>query len=145
MIRRLLGAGLALLLLAPQVAAGEVPLLGARLDTAGTWIAVISKATVPTHVVLTAEGDIHLEATTFDLAPGERRQVGYTGTGLGFVSARMTDTTGGQGAVEVRAWVRYVAPPPPGPSLPLFPVAFVLGLLLGAIWKVRRHHAPHRV
>ncbi len=111
--------------------AGEAPLLGDRLDTSGTWVAVISKATIPTHVQLTTEGDVHLAVSTFDLAPGERREVAYTGSGLGWVSARMTplEVSGPAGALEVRAWVRYVAPPPPAP-MPLWPMAAALLAIL---------------
>ena len=142
---RRLFLGLALLLSLPSVAvAGEPALLGARLDTSGTWVAVISKATVVTHVELFAEGDVRLAETSFDLAPGERRQVAFEGSGLGYVVARMTDTAGGQGAVELRAWLRYV-PPPPSPEPSLLPVLLLLaaGVIVLGVRKVR-HHAPSR-
>lgn len=122
-------------------------MLGARLDTAGTWIAVISKATIPTHVELASEGDVSLAERSFDLQPNERHQVAYTGSGLGWVSARQTalsvDLTGSHGAVEVRAWVRYVPPPPPASGSGWW-VLVLVSLLVAAMFVVPRRRVRHR-
>lgn len=150
MSRRFLPAVLAVLAVAalPAVAAaGEPSMLGARLDTSGAWVAVISKATIPTHVELSTEGDVTLALTAFDMAPGERRQVAYSGSGLGYVTARMTpvsvDPGASSGALELRAWVRYVAPPVP-PSWPLWwllliPLLVGVGLFVIPARRVLRH------
>lgn len=137
-----------LALYAPSAArAGD--LLGGRLDTSGTWVAVISKATIPTHVELSTEGDIQLAEVSFDMAPGERRQVAYTGSGLGYVTATMTPLEvaegSSSGAIELRAWLRYVAPPP-APTWPLLLLIAALLILAGVstlayLWRT---HAPRQ-
>lgn len=113
-------------------------MLGATLDTSGTWVAVTSRATVATHVVLTTEGDVQLAETEADLEPGERWEVPFTGTGLGWVGARMEplNIEGSSGAVELRAWVRYVAPP----TTDYMPLALLaLGLLLAVAFMAAVH------
>jgi hypothetical protein len=132
-------------LLSPSAArAGD--LLGGRLDTSGQWVQVVSKATIPVHIVLTTEGDITLtDAASFDLAPGDVRRVAFVGSGLGWVSARMTprDVPEGasSGALELKAWVRYVVPQPGPPWAVLTLVLFLLILAavasVAAIWSYR--------
>ena len=140
MKRRLLLPVLLLLALAPSARAAGPDLLGATLETSGSWVAVISKATIPTHIILSSEGDVTLAETTFDLQPNARRQVSYTGSGRGWVTARMTalKAQGSTGAVELRTWVLYTAPPPVPAGAPLWPLA-VLVMALFVIFTIRRY------
>jgi hypothetical protein len=139
--RRTRIAAVALVLLAsfPPATLGAERLLGARLDTGGTWVSVTSKATIPTIVTLTSEGDVTLAETETVMEPGSVWRVPYVGSGLGWVEARMApvEATDNASALVLRAWVQYVAPPET-PALWPWALAILAAVIAAAAtWRYR--------
>jgi hypothetical protein len=137
-IRLVMVVALALAAVSPAVVSAS-GLLGARLDTSGTWVSVTSKATIPTIVSLTSEGDVTLAETETVMEPGDVWRVPYTGSGLGWVEARMApvEVADNASALVLRAWVRYVAPPET-PALWPWALAILAAVIAAAAtWRYR--------
>jgi hypothetical protein len=85
-------AGFVLAAAGATVAASPAPTIGGKLAAVGNEVTVTSQGSVPVRVSLTADV-VKLAVATFELQPGESRELTFEGDPLGRIYAKFTTVT----------------------------------------------------
>lgn len=136
-LRSLAAAALVSLALAGAVLAAD-PTVGGQLSAGGNRITVQSNGNVPARVSMAAES-VTLSVTTFELQPGESRDLTFTGKAVGYVNATYEALVDGQETATATLSLN-LEPVPPTPPSPLGAILIGLLLLAGLAFIVRRLH-----